>query len=317
MADPLAELIEALRDRYRIDRELGRGGVATVFRAREVRHDRWVALKLLHRDLGAAIGVERFREAVQRAARLQHPHILAVHDSGEDNGRLWFTMPFIRGETLQDRIGREGFLPLAEALRIAREAADALVHAHREGVIHRDIKPENVLLSEGHALLADFGIARALMAPAEAPIGSPAYMSPEQATGAAVDARTDVYSLGAVLYAMLLGEPPFTGPTPQAVIARVITESPRPPRNVRASVPVAVEALTLRALARDPAQRFATAAELRQALDEAAATLHSGPAHTPTASATEWIDVPGGWLWPLVLTFAGGLLVGAGLWFSR
>src|SRR6188508_1052921 len=224
MTDPLAGLIEALRDRYRLDRELGRGGVATVFRAHDVRHDRWVALKLLNRDLGAAIGGERFRQAVRMAARLQHPHILTVHDSGEDGGQLWFTMPFIKGETLADRIMREGPLPMADALRIAREAADALDYAHREGVIHRDIKPENILLSEGHALVADFGIARALGVATSKRIttigltlGTPAYMSPEQAGGDTdVDGRSDQYSTACVLFELLTGAAPFAGPSAMA-----------------------------------------------------------------------------------------------------
>jgi len=315
MTDPLTGLIESLRDRYRLDRELGRGGVATVFRARDVRHDRWVALKLLHRDLGASIGAERFRQAVRTAAGLQHPHILTVHDSGDDRGQLWFTMPFIEGETLRDRLQREGPLPVTEALRIARQAAEALDYAHRQRVIHRDIKPETILLAEGHALVADFGIARALRGTG-GDAGSPAYMSPEQATGGLVDERTDVYSLGAVLYDMLLGEPPFTGSTPQAVIARLLTEQPRPLRTVRPSVPVVLEAAVLRALARAPGDRFATIAEFDRALAEAAAAMVSGPAHGPAGASGERM---GGmaWLWPVLLTFAGGLLVGAGIWFAR
>ena len=318
MTDPLAGLIEALRDRYRLDRELGRGGVATVFRAHDVRHDRWVALKLLHRDLGAAIGGERFRQAVRMAARLQHPHILTVHDSGEDGGQLWFTMPFIKGETLADRIMREGPLPMADALRIAREAADALDYAHREGVIHRDIKPENILLSDGHALVADFGIARALRGTDGGQAGSPAYLSPEQATGGVVDARADIYSLGAILYEMLLGEPPFTGATPQAVIARAITESPRPPRNVRPSVSVAVEALTLRALARAPEQRFTTAGEMVQALEAAQSVVRSGPLHrAPPPAAATWMEHGDRGSRVLVLALTAALLILSTLLFLR
>ncbi len=318
MTDPLAGLIEALRDRYRLDRELGRGGVATVFRAHDVRHDRWVALKLLNRDLGAAIGGERFRQAVRMAARLQHPHILTVHDSGEDGGQLWFTMPFIKGETLADRIMREGPLPMADALRIAREAADALDYAHREGVIHRDIKPENILLSEGHALVADFGIARALRGTDRGEAGSPAYLSPEQATGGVVDARADIYSLGAVLYEMLLGEPPFTGATPQAVIARAITESPRPLRNVRPSVSVAVEALTLRALARAPEERFMTAGALVQALEEAQSVVRSGPLQRPTPpAATAWMEHANRGHRALVLALTVALLIVSALLLLR
>ena len=179
-------------------------------------------------ELAASLGPERFQREIKLAARLQHPHILTVHDSGEAAGRLWFTMPYVEGETLRQRLAREGQLPLDDALRIAREVADGLDFAHRRGVIHRDVKPENILLNDGHALVADFGISRGLAAdePGEAltetgvALGTPAYMSPEQATGQQVDARTDVYALGAVLYEMLAGEPPFTGPTPQAIIAK-------------------------------------------------------------------------------------------------
>jgi serine/threonine-protein kinase len=314
MTDPLAGLLEALRDRYRIDGEVGRGRMATVFRARDVRNDRWVALKLLHRDVGAAMGEERFREAVESAARLEHRHIQTVDDFGEDGGRFWFTMPFVEGETLHDRLGREGPLPLVEALRIAREAADALDHAHRQGVVHRDIKPENILLSGGQVRVADFGIARALGAApgagrSDVPPGTPAYMSPEQATGAAIDAQTDIYSLGAVLYEMLLGEPPFTGPTPQAVIARAITESPRPLRPLRPSVSPAIEALTLRALARAPEDRFATAADLREALDATQAVARAGPLRTPPPSMISWPGTSMRWPRPVVLVLSVVLLI--------
>jgi serine/threonine-protein kinase len=313
MTDPLAGLLEALRDRYRIDREVGRGRMATVFRARDVRNDRWVALKLLHRDVGAAMGEERFREAARSAARLEHPHIQTVRDFGEDGGRFWFTMPFVEGETLHDRLGRDGPLPLVDALRIAREAADALDYAHRQGVIHRDIKPENILLSGGHVLVADFGIARALGAAggtsrAGLPAGTPACMSPEQATGAPFDARTDIYSLGAVLYTMLLGEPPFTGATPQAVIARAITESPRPLRPLRPSVSPAIEALTLRALARAPEERFATAADLREALDATQAPVGAGPLRTPPPTMVSWPGTSMRWPRPAVLALSAVML---------
>jgi serine/threonine-protein kinase len=314
MTDPLAGLLEALRDRYRVDREVGRGRMATVFRARDVRNDRWVALKLLHPDVGAAMGAERFREAARSAARLEHPHIQTVRDFGEEGGRFWFTMPFVEGETLQDRLGRDGPLPLVDALRIAREAADALDYAHRQGVIHRDIKPGNILLSSGHVLVADFGIARALGAAggtgrSDLPPGTSAYLSPEQATGAAVDARADIYSLGAVLYEMLLGEPPFTGATPQAVIARAITESPRPLRPMRPSVSPAIEALTLRALARAPGDRYATAAEFREALDATQSVARAAPLRTPPPSMISWPGTRMRWPRPAVLVLSAVLLV--------
>jgi serine/threonine protein kinase len=236
MPEQLVKLREALAGRYDIDRELGRGGMATVYRARDVQHDRWVALKVLHPELAASLGAERFQREIKLAASLQHPHILGVYDSGTVEGYLWFTMPFVEGESLRDRISREKQLPVADAVRIGREIALALDFAHRKGVIHRDIKPENLLLIDGQAMLADFGIARALgadkgesLTSTGMSIGTPAYMSPEQASGeGGIDARTDIYSLACVLYEMLAGEPPFSGPTMQAVIARVMTETPRP-----------------------------------------------------------------------------------------
>ncbi|HKT60592.1 MAG TPA: serine/threonine-protein kinase, partial [Gemmatimonadales bacterium] len=219
MADLRDQLQTGLTDRYRIERELGRGGMATVYLARDLRHDRPVALKVLHAELASTLGPERFQREIQLAARLQHPHILTVLDSGETataaaGTRLWFTMPFVEGESLRDRLRRERQLPVEDALRITREAAAALQYAHRHGVVHRDIKPENVLLtSEGHTLVADFGIARALggadqerLTETGLTLGTPAYMSPEQASGAReLDARTDIYSLGTVLYEMLAG----------------------------------------------------------------------------------------------------------------
>nr|MBA2626852.1 serine/threonine protein kinase [Gemmatimonadales bacterium] len=221
--------------------------MATVYLARDVRHDRLVALKVLHSELAHALGPERFQREIKLAARLQHPHILTVHDSGETAGQLWFTMPFIEGESLRDRLNREKQLPLEDAVRIAREAAEALDYAHRHGVIHRDIKPENLLLSETHVLVADFGIARALTADGPnltetgTSIGTAAYMSPEQAAGeSGLDARSDVYSLATVLYEMLAGQTPFTAPTPQAMIARRFVETPRPLDELRDAVPPAI-----------------------------------------------------------------------------
>ena len=281
MADIRAELAEALRDRYVLERELGRGGMATVYLARDLKHDRHVALKILHPELAVTLGAERFQREIQVAARLQHPHIVTVLDSGEAAGRLWFSMPFVEGETLRERLRREGPLPVKEALRLAREVADGLEYAHLHGVIHRDIKPENILLSAGHALIADFGIARAL---SEAPahpggageglltrtglvVGTPAYMSPEQASGErALGPGADLYSLAVVLYEMLAGTSPFTGPTAQAVMAKHFSGEVPSLRDARPAVPEAIEAAVRKALAPGPGDRFATAAEFAEAL---------------------------------------------------
>ncbi len=265
----------ALADRYVIERELGRGGMAVVYLARDLRHDRSVALKLLLPELAASLGPERFQREIRFAARLQHPHVLTVLDSGEAAGQLWFTMPFVEGESLRDRLRRERQLPVEDAIRIATEAARALDYAHHHGVIHRDIKPENILLTaDGSTLVADFGIARALgdeaLTQTGFAVGTPAYMSPEQAAGdKSVDARTDVYALGAVLYEMLAGDAPFTGATAQAIIARRLTEPPPSIRSTRASVPEAVDLVIRKALATVPADRFAGAAQMAQALTQA------------------------------------------------
>ena len=267
-------LAAALTDRYRIERELGQGGMATVYLAHDLRHDRDVAIKVLHPDLGAALGSDRFLSEIRTTARLQHPHILPLLDSGEADGLLYYVMPLVTGETLRTRLERERQLPVDDAVRITREVADALGYAHGHGVVHRDIKPENILLQGGHALVADFGIALAVqsaggqrMTQTGLSLGTPQYMSPEQAMGErSVDARSDIYALGAVAYEMLVGEPPFTGPTVQAIVARLVTEEPRPIAIQRKAVPEYVESAVLRALEKLPADRFASAGELAAAL---------------------------------------------------
>ena len=296
--DARERLAAALAERYSIERELGVGGMATVYLAQDLRYDRPIALKVLHAELAQALGAERFQREIRLAARLQHPHILTVYDSGEDAGQLWFTMPFVEGETLRDRLTREKQLPVEDALRITREAADALAYAHVHGVVHRDIKPENILLSSRHALVADFGIARALSAGAKGQerltgtgvsLGTAAYMSPEQAAGEReVDARSDVYSLAIVLYEMLAGETPFSAATPQAMIARRFTDTPRPLRQIRDSVPEYVEQGVQKALSRTAADRFATAAEFATALTPPTQTA----AGTVTAPATAPLLAP-------------------------
>ena len=274
MPELLGRLQSALADRYRLDREVGAGGMATVYLAEDVRHDRRVALKVLRPELAAVIGAERFLAEIKLTANLQHPHILPLFDSGEADGYLFYVMPFIQGETLRDRLNREKQLPVADAIRITTEVASALDYAHRHGVIHRDIKPENILLHDGQALVADFGIALAAskaggsrMTETGMSLGTPHYMSPEQAMGEReITARSDVYALGAVLYEMLSAEPPFTGATAQAVVARVVTESPRPLLPQRHTIPRHVEAAVMTALEKLPADRFATAAEFADAL---------------------------------------------------
>lgn len=274
MPELLARLQQALADRYRIERELGRGGMATVYLAHDLKHDRSVALKVLRPELAAALGPERFEREIKLAARLRHSHILTVYDSGNAAGQLWFTMPFIQGESLRDRLTREQQLPVDDALQITREVADALAYAHSHDVVHRDIKPENILLGAGHAMVADFGIARAIGAAGDQrltetglSIGTPAYMSPEQATGSKqLDGRTDIYSLGCVLYEMLAGDPPFTGATAQAIIARQLVDPPPRLRTVRPTVTAQLEQTLDKALAKVAADRFATAAEFAEAL---------------------------------------------------
>ena len=286
MSQAAAALADALRDRYALDRELGRGGMATVYLARDLKHDRLVALKVLHAELATTLGPERFQHEIKLAARLQHPHILSVHDSGEAAGRLWFTMPYVEGESLRDRLRRERQLPAEDALRITHEAALALDYAHRHDVIHRDVKPENILLlSDGSTVVTDFGIARALGGGAEhltqtgMVVGTPAYMSPEQAAGDhALGPRTDIYSLACVLYEMLAGEPPFTGPTAQAVIAKRLQGAPPRIGQVRPSVPREVEQALTRALALVPADRFSNMAEFSRSLAAQATTVPLTPA---------------------------------------
>ena len=280
-------LAAALADRYRVQRELGSGGMATVWLAEDVRHHRHVAIKVLHPELSAVLGTERFLKEIELTAALQHPHILPLFDSGSVDGRLFYVMPYVEGQTLRARLERERQLPVADAIRIASEVAGGLAFAHARGVVHRDIKPENILLQGGHAVVADFGIALAVQQAAGERItqtglslGTPQYMAPEQAMGErTIDARADVYALGAVLYEMLAGEPPFTGPTAQAIVARVMTERPRPLGELRDTVPDALEDVVHTALAKLPADRFASAGELAGAL----AAVGTGATHTTPA----------------------------------
>ncbi len=306
-------LSTALTGRYRIERELGAGGMATVYLAHDLRHDRDVAIKVLHPDLGAALGGDRFLAEIRTTARLQHPHILPLLDSGDADGLLYYVMPFVAGETLRRRLERDRQLPIDEAVRLAREVADALQHAHAAGIIHRDIKPENILLQGGHALVADFGIALAVqqaggqrMTQTGLSLGTPQYMSPEQAMGEkAIDARTDVYALGAVTYEMLAGDPPFTGSSVQAIVAKVLAERPTPLHTLRDTVPPNVEHAVLTALAKLPADRHANAADFARALTE---RTPLGPASTAPAVAgrSRWRD-------PVVLGLVAAVIALGGL----
>jgi eukaryotic-like serine/threonine-protein kinase len=281
--DAPERLCTTLADRYRIERELGQGGMATVYLAHDLRHERKVAIKVLRPELAAVIGAERFVREIRTVAALQHPHILGLIDSGEVEGTAYYVMPFVEGESLRDRLSREKQLPITEAVRIATEVASALDYAHRHGVIHRDIKPENTLLHDGQALVADFGIALAVshaggsrMTETGMSLGTPYYMSPEQAMGEReITARSDVYALGCVLYEMLTGDPPFVGSTAQAIVAKVLTEKPVPPRRMRERVPESVESAVLTALEKLPADRFASAAEFAEALEADAVGRHA------------------------------------------
>src|SRR3954466_8955385 len=283
MNEPRIRLAAALADRYRIERELGQGGMATVYLAQDLRHHRQVAIKLMRPELSAVIGAERFLSEIRTTANLQHPHILPLFDSGEVDGVLYYAMPFVEGESLRDRLSREKQLPVPDAVRIATEVAAALDYAHRHGVIHRDIKPENILLHDGSALVADFGIALAVsgagnrMTETGMSLGTPHYMSPEQAMGEReITARSDVYALGCVTYEMLTGDPPFIGSTAQAIIAKVMTDKPASIRRLRERVPEEVDEAVLTALEKLPADRFATAAEFAAALDgRGGATIRS------------------------------------------
>ncbi|HEX5963669.1 MAG TPA: protein kinase, partial [Gemmatimonadales bacterium] len=289
------QLADALRDRYAIERELGRGGMATVYLAQDSRHHRRVAIKVLHPQLAQAVGPERFLHEIEIIAQLQHPHILPLHDSGEGGGLLYFVMPYVAGESLRNRLARERQLPLDQALEIARQVASALAYAHSHGVVHRDIKPENILLMDDQAIVADFGIAWAVgqsggerLTETGLTLGTPAYMSPEQAAGERhLDGRSDIYSLACVVYEMLAGEPPFTGPTAQAVLARRFGGPPPRLHVIRDGVPEGMERAIDHALAKAPADRFSTALQFSAALSAPAGAFSQPPNLAPTARVVE------------------------------
>ncbi|MEO8193290.1 MAG: protein kinase [Gemmatimonadales bacterium] len=284
---PLERLRTALSQTYTIDRELGRGGMATVYLAQDGKHERLVALKVLHPDLAASLGPDRFLREIKLAARLNHPHILPLHDSGEADGFLYYVMPYVEGESLRERLDREQHLNVDEAVHHGRALASALDYAHRQGIVHRDIKPENVMLYEGEAMVMDFGIAKAVSSAGSETltqtgmmIGTPAYVSPEQAAGEVnLDGKSDQYSLACVIYEMLTGERPFSGATPQAIMAKRFTEMPRSLRAVMISVPESVEKAVTKAMSIEASGRYSTAAQFGQA-------LASGSLATPTDTAS-------------------------------
>jgi serine/threonine protein kinase len=295
----LLELVSGvLAHRYPIERELGRGGMATVYLARDPKHGRLVALKVLRPDLVATLGSARFLREIEVAARLTHPHILPLHDSGEAEGLLYYVMPYIDGESVRDRLNRETRLPAAEAVKIGREVADALDYAHSRGVVHRDIKPENILLGAGHAIVADFGIARALSVAGPAtvtaegsPIGTAAYMSPEQASvDSEVDGRSDIYSLGSVVFELLAGTVPFVARTPLATLVRRMTEAAPRLRTLDPGISSALEAVVAKALSASPADRFATAAEMSGALERAEHLGQAAGQFTESSDAHRLVD---------------------------
>ncbi|HEX4562234.1 MAG TPA: serine/threonine-protein kinase, partial [Gemmatimonadales bacterium] len=307
MSDLLETLNDALKDKYVLQRELGRGGMATVYYAEDVKHGRGVAIKVLHPDVAASMGQDRFLREIEIAAKLQHPHILPLYDSGAAGNYFYYVMPFVEGESLRDRLNRERQLSQEDVLKITAQVASALGYAHSRGVVHRDIKPENIMLSGDTAIVADFGIARTegaghSLTQTGTIIGTPTYMSPEQGTGNPdIDGRTDQYSLACVVYEMLVGAPPFTGPTVQAVIARHSMDLVSPPSIVRESIPDTMETALLRALAKTPADRFPTVILFSEALGRPSNITASqrrrtmgGMSVAPGSRALPWKLIAGG-----------------------
>lgn len=321
MSSRLEELKAALAGRYDIEKELGHGGMATVYLATDVRHERQVAVKVLRPDLAAALGPDRFLREIRIAANLNHPHILALFDSGEAEGFLYYVMPYIKGNTLRDRIDKEGELPVNEATRLIREVADALAFAHSQGVVHRDIKPDNVMLTGGHAIVADFGVAKAVseatgrdkLTTAGVALGTPAYMAPEQATADPhVDHRADIYALGALAYELLSGRTPFMGATPQSILAAHVTEQPDSVRKYRDQVSVQLDSVIMRCLAKKPADRWQSADEMLPHL-ESLGTASGGLTPTDTRPIEAVPSKPGVSRRAMVGTLGAFALVAAGL----
>ncbi len=300
MTTSTERLSSALAHRYRILSRLGEGGMATVYLAEDLKHDRKVAVKVLRPELAAVLGADRFVQEIKTTANLQHPHILPLFDSGEADSFLYYVMPYVEGDTLREKLDRETQLGIDEAIEITTDVADALDYAHQHGVIHRDIKPENILMHDGRPMVADFGIALAVteaggnrVTETGLSLGTPQYMSPEQATGERhLDARSDVYSLAAVLYEMLTGEPPVTGANAQAMIAKLMTEKPTRVKAVRDTVPEAVDLAISKALSKVPADRYSRAGEFVDALRQESTPAVTRPRFTP-ATAIAAVAVAG------------------------
>lgn len=317
MTSQLERLRTALAGLYEVERELGHGGMATVYLARDTKHERRVAIKVLRSDLAAHLGRERFLREIRIAAGLHHPHILTLHDSGEADDLVYYVMPYVEGESLRDRLTREGELPIPDAVRVLRDVADALASAHAQGVVHRDIKPANVLLSGRHALVTDFGVAKALddaagpdaLTTVGVSVGTPAYMAPEQAGAESVDHRADIYTFGVLAYELLSGRPPFEAPTAQALLASHLAATPRPLRELRPSVPAELEALVMTCLEKRPADRWQTAEQLVTRLEQLATPGEGTPVRIrpPRPRRRWWLPVAGG---VGVLALAAWLTVG-------
>src|SRR5688500_10700515 len=322
MTDPFGRLNAALTDRYRVERDVGAGGMATVYVAEDLKHHRQVAVKVLRPDLAASLGAERFLREIETAAKLKHPHILPLHDSGSADGVLFYVMPLVEGQSLRDRLVKGGALPIDEAVKIIREVADALAYSHRHGVVHRDIKPENILLSSGHALVTDFGVAKAVSDSKAASnltgtgvsLGTTTYMAPEQATAdPATDHRADIYALGVMAYEILVGQPPFTG-NPQQVLAGHLTRRPEALSAHRSTVPPALEAIVMRCLEKNAADRPQSADAVVRALDSLATTTQVAAPATAAAIVRpkrRWGSVIAGAAAVVLLTAAGVA------WFAR
>ena len=308
MTDAVARLSAALAGQYSIERELGAGGMATVYLARDIKHDRQVAVKVLRPELAATLGPDRFPREIRIVAKLQHPHVLPLHDSGESAGFLYYVMPYVDGESLRTKLTREGQLPVHEAVRILREVVDALAYAHAQGVLHRDIKPDNVMLSGRHAMVMDFGVAKAVsdaggekLTTVGVAVGTPTYMSPEQATGELhVDHRSDIYAVGILGYELLTGKPPFVAHTAQAVLSAQVLERPKPVTDLRPAVPEPISDLLMKCLEKNPADRWQSAEEVLRAL-EVMATPSGGvtPTTTRPLKATDARRAPPGRRWAI------------------